>query len=156
MTTATPGNSPAVHIRPAQRADLLEVYRIETEAFAQPWPFSAFQQYLDTPGFLVATADSIVGYVVGDVVSDRGIPIGHIKDLAVRTDARGEGIGDLLLTRARRILASEQVQAIKLEVRESNEPAISLYRSHGFEYRTSIDNYYNDGEDALLLVREPA
>ena len=153
MTTTAPSGPPAIHVRQAERADLLAVYRIETEAFGQPWPFSAFEQYLGEPGFLVATSDSVAGYVVADVVSDRGVPVGHIKDIAVHEGKRGEGIGGLLLARALGVLASEGVQATKLEVRESNERAIELYRSYGFEYRTTVPGYYEDGEDALLLVR---
>lgn len=155
MTTATPADSPAVNVRPAERADLLEIYRIETEAFGQPWPFGAFEQYLGEPGFLVASGESVLGYIVADIISHRGGPIGHIKDLAVHRNVRKKGIGTLLLTRAIHILESRHVQAIKLEVRESNEPAIELYRSSGFEYRKRIEEYYDDGEDALLLVREP-
>jgi len=153
VTTTAPSGPPAIHVRQAERADLLAIYRIETEAFAQPWPFSAFERYLGEPGFLVATGDSVAGYVVADVVSDRGVPVGHIKDIAVHRGKRGEGVGGLLLARALAVLGSEGVQATKLEVRESNERAINLYRSYGFEYRTTVPGYYEDGEDALLLVR---
>lgn len=154
MTTVPRPDLPTVDVRLAKRADLLAVYRIETEAFGQPWPFGAFEQYLGDPGFLVATRDTLLGYVVADVVSDRGVPIGHVKDIAVREDVRGDGIGSLLLARAVGVVESEGVQAVKLEVRESNERAIELYRSYGFEYRTTVPGYYEDGEDALLLVRQ--
>ncbi len=43
-------------IRPAERADLLAVVRIEDESFSQPWPYDAFERFLGEPGFLVATA----------------------------------------------------------------------------------------------------
>ncbi|WP_436902802.1 ribosomal protein S18-alanine N-acetyltransferase [Halovenus halobia] len=153
MTTAPPADQPEVDIRPAERADLLGVYRIETDSFSQPWPFSAFEQYLGDPGFLVAMEESVLGYVVADTVSNQGIPLGHIKDLAVRQDARGNGVGTELLRHAIGTLESQGVHAIKLEVREGNQRAIELYRAHGFEQQRSIDGYYDDGEDALLLVR---
>jgi ribosomal-protein-alanine N-acetyltransferase len=152
--TTAPSTEPAeINVRPAERADLLEVYRIETESFTQPWPFNAFEQYLGNPGFFVAVGESVLGYIVADIVANQGIPLGHIKDIAVRERARGEGIGTLLLTRAINRLETEQIHTIKLEVRESNERAITLYHSHGFEHRRTIEEYYDDGEDALLLVR---
>ncbi|MFT4945994.1 MAG: ribosomal-protein-alanine N-acetyltransferase [Natronomonas sp.] len=151
--TTAPSTERGVDVRPAERVDLLEIYRIETDSFTQPWPFSAFEQYLGEPGFFVAMDESVLGYIIADVVSNQGIPLGHIKDIAVQEQARGEGIGRLLLTRAISRLEAEQVHAIKLEVRESNERAIALYRSHGFEHRRTIEEYYDDGEDALLLVR---
>lgn len=141
-------------IRQAERADLLAVYRIEKDAFPQPWPFGAFEQYLGEPGFLVADRGGVVGYVVADRVPTHGRAVGHIKDLAVHESSRGEGIGTELLTGALRVLESEQVHAVKLEVRESNETARSLYRTRGFDHQRTVPGYYSNGEDALVLVRE--
>lgn len=152
MTTAAPSTG-RLHIREAERADLLAVYRIEQEAFPQPWPFTAFEQYLGEPGFLVADDRTIAGYVVADAVSTHAAPIGHIKDLAVHEDRRREGIGTLLLTSALDVLDS-QVDSVKLEVRESNETAIELYEEHGFEYLRRLGEYYSNGEDALVMVRD--
>jgi ribosomal-protein-alanine N-acetyltransferase len=154
VTTAPPEDGRPLRIRPAERADLLEVYRIESDSFPQPWPFSAFEQFLNTPGFLVAEEGAVRGYIVADTVSGRGFPMGHIKDLAVHEQHRGRGIGSGLLQRAIGRLDADGVRAIKLEVRESNDPAISLYRSFGFEHRKTLESYYDDGEDALLLVRK--
>lgn len=151
MTTATPSTG-RIQIREAERADLLAVYRIEQEAFPQPWPFTAFEQYLGDPGFLVADDRRITGYVVGDVVATHAAPMGHIKDLAVCEDRRGEGIGTLLLTSVLDVLAG-QVDSVKLEVRENNETAIRLYETHGFEFLRRLPEYYSNGEDALVLVR---
>lgn len=140
-------------IRRAERADLLAVHRIEQLSFPQPWPFSAFEQYLDEPGFLVADDGAIVGYVVGDVVQSAGRQLGHIKDLAVHETRRGEGIGSSLLDRVLDVLESQGVAAVKLEVRETNTGAISLYRSRDFQQRRRSHEYYSDGEDALVFVR---
>lgn len=152
MTTATPAHTRRFRIRPAERADLLALYRIEQEAFADPWPFNAFERYLDGPGFLVADEGGIVGYVVAGMVSNRGKPLGHIKDLAVHRERRGEGIGTHLLRRALGVLDAQGADSVKLEVRAQNEGAIDLYRANGFEYRRTVPGYYNDGEDALILV----
>lgn len=154
MTTAAPPDSPVPRVRRADRGDLLAVYQIEQSAFPQPWPFSAFEQYLGEPGFLVAEAGSITGYVVADTVKSRGEQIGHIKDLAVHEDHRQNGIGTKLLRRAINVLDQADVHAIKLEVRETNTTAIGLYRDHGFEYRDTAPDYYSDGEDALVLMRQ--
>jgi ribosomal-protein-alanine N-acetyltransferase len=153
VTAVSPADQSGIDVRQAERADLLAVYRIETDSFTQPWPFSAFEQYLGTPGFLVASSESVLGYVVADTVSNQGIPLGHIKDIAVREDARGNGVGTKLLRHAIGTLEAQGVHAIKLEVRASNQRAIELYRAHDFEQRRTIESYYDDGENALLLVR---
>jgi len=154
VTTPAPSRDAGPEIRPAERADLLAVYRIEQSSFPQPWPFSAFEQYLGEPGFLVAADGSVIGYVVADTVHKHGRRMGHVKDLAIHEKHRRDGIGSKLLARAIGTLDSEGVGAVKLEVRESNEPAIDLYREHGFEQRTTVPNYYSDGERALVLVRD--
>jgi ribosomal-protein-alanine N-acetyltransferase len=151
----TTGPHAEVGIRQAERADLLSVFRIEKQSFPQPWPYAAFEQYLDARGFLVAEdGRELVGYVVADSVPNHGTPIGHIKDLAVASERRHEGIGQSLLTRALSELLVEGVDRVKLEVRENNEAARSLYESFGFELHHVVSNYYDDGENAHVMVRE--
>ena len=146
-------------VRQVERADLLDVYRIEQSVFPQPWPFEAFERFLDEPGFMVAeatTADgtAIAGYVVADLTPNFGRDIGHVKDLAVRESFRGQGLGRLLLRHALASLEARGATTTRLEVRANNGPAIGLYRDHGFEHRRTVPGYYADGENALVLVRE--
>ncbi len=153
VTTTGAGEEHRVRVRQAVQADLLAVLRIERASFSQPWPFSAFERYLGEQGFLVATdGDSVVGYVVADLIPNHGQPLGHIKDIAVHPDRRGEGLGSMVLRRALGVLESNGAASVKLEVRASNDKAISLYKSYGFEYLRTIPRYYDDGEDALILV----
>jgi ribosomal-protein-alanine N-acetyltransferase len=141
-------------IRTAVRADLLAVFRIEKRSFEQPWPYDAFESVLGAPAFFVAEGGGrIVGYVVGDTIDTRGTSIGHIKNLAVDPDCRREGIGTRLLARGLSTLDAVGVERVKLEVRRSNESAQSLYASFGFERHHTVPGYYEDGEDAYVLVR---
>ena len=166
-----------VSVRQAERADLLAVLRIERECFDDPWPYDAFQRFLGDPGFLVAEREAtgsdgtgesgeirksggivesggreVVGYAVADSTPNFGRDIGHLKDLAVRPDARGRGIGRTLLRTTLATLRGRGVAVVKLEVRESNEVARSLYATEGFEPIRRMPRYYRDGEDALVLV----
>lgn len=165
----------AVRVRSVDRADLLAIHRIEQASFPQPWPYEAFDRHLDAPGFLVAVdaaADGsgdgssddplsmidsapVIGYVVGDLTTLHGRTVGHIKDIAVHPDYRGRGVGSTLLERALVRLAGEGTRTVKLEVRASNDPAQSLYRRFGFEPVRTLDGYYADGEDAVVMVRRP-
>ncbi len=170
MTTTAPSDDreSGVTIRQAERADLLAVFHIEQEAFSQPWPFSAFEGFLDNPSFLIAQTTRgsrretatvgddgrVVGYVVADRVPNHGEAIGHVKDIAVASECRGEGLGRRLLGQALRTLADEGVTSVKLEVRRSNDVARALYRAFDFEHEGVVPRYYDNGEDALVLVRE--
>ncbi|MFW6017868.1 MAG: ribosomal protein S18-alanine N-acetyltransferase [Halapricum sp.] len=161
MTTTAPTDTADPTVRQAVRTDLLAVFRIERASFPQPWPYSAFEQFLPAPGFLVAEIggpdepgrSGIVGYVVADTVPNHGRPLGHVKDLAVHPDRRGEGVGTQLLGQALAVLDELGVSSVKLEVRAGNERAQSLYERFGFRHVRTIPNYYDDGENALVLVR---
>jgi ribosomal-protein-alanine N-acetyltransferase len=153
QTGETPGE-PAI-VRPAERADLLEIFRIEKASFPEPWPYAAFERFLDEPGFLVAARGAdVLGYAVCRLTPDHdpGRDLGHLKDLAVRPDERRRGIGRLLVTRSLARMAAAGAVRAKLEVRASNDGARALYRRVGFEPARRLPGYYGDGEDALLML----
>lgn len=158
--TATPPRRTLV-VREATRADLLDVFRIERSSFPQPWPYGAFEGFLGTPGFLIAEfreegADepgTVAGYIVADTVPNHGNPLGHVKDLAVHPDHRGRGIGRRLLERGLAVMDGQGAVRVKLEVRDGNDGAIHLYRAFGFTHHHTIPGYYDDGTDALVMVR---
>jgi ribosomal-protein-alanine N-acetyltransferase len=154
VTTTVPDGDGCT-IRQATRADLLAVFRIEKRSFPQPWPYAAFEYFLDEPGFLVAEtpAGDVAGYVVADTVPNGGRSLGHVKDIAVHPEIRGRGLGRRLLERALDAMRAQRASRVKLEVRESNEPALSLYREFGFRRQRTLPRYYDDGEDAYVLVR---
>jgi ribosomal-protein-alanine N-acetyltransferase len=55
------------------------------------------------------------------------------------------------LCTALNLLAKGEVQEVFLEVRVTNEAALSLYRAAGFELVEILRNYYSDGEDGYRL-----
>ena len=148
-------------IRPAVRADLVAVVRIERRVFPEPWQLASIEQFLDSPGFLVmedagggSVGDELAGYVVAETLDMGGRTVGHIKDLAVKPERQGAGRGRALLERALAVLSGQGASAVKLEVRPSNDRAIDLYRRYGFAVRRRRERYYPDGEDALVLSRQ--
>lgn len=160
-STADPNDPPAFNLREATRADLLDIFRIEQASFPNPWPYRAFEQFVGEPGFIVACGDGsmgsdggIIGYIVADSMQNHGNPIGHVKDFAVHPEFRGNGVGSALLQRGLSKLSLQGVYTVKLEVRESNTTAIDLYQRHGFELHHSVPRYYDNGETALVLIRD--
>lgn len=158
MTTPVSGaddGTDGLSIRPAERADLLAVVRIENESFPQPWPYDAFERFLGEPGFLVALeGEEVAGYVVADVNRQFGRQLGHVKDVAVHPDHRGSGVGTALLTRAIAVMTARGADSVKLEVRRSNDGAKRLYRRFGFEPMRRVPDYYGNDEDAIVMVRK--
>jgi ribosomal-protein-alanine N-acetyltransferase len=151
------GDVSAVSVRPVRRADLFEIVRIENVSVPQPWSLSAFERFLDEEGFLVAVDDrgdrpTVLGYVVANTIQQHRSPIGHVKDIAVHPEHRGRGIGRRLLWDGLRSLRAQGSSIVKLEVRRSNEVARKMYREAGFVHKETSPRYYDNGEDALVMV----
>jgi len=143
-------------LRAAREADLDNVLAIEQASFADPWSRSAFIELLDDPrvAFLIADAgDAVRGYVVAWHVLDEG----EIGNLAVHADARRQGVGARLLDGAIAAVRKARVDALYLEVRDSNAAARALYASRGFaEVGRRREYYRRPKEDALVLRLELA
>ena len=79
----------------------------------------------------------------------------HIVSVGVRTDHRGQGIGELLLIGAIAQAIETGMTSTTLEVRASNQIAMSLYRKYGFTERGLRKGYYSDNrEDAAIMTAD--
>jgi len=141
-------------IGPATVHDLASVAAIERAAFSDPWSLRSFREALDSGSvyFACARSDaaSVLGYVVAWFVADQG----EIANIAVAPDQRGRGVGRALLDAALGEAAARGINAVFLEVRDSNQRARELYASRGFEEVGRRRRYYRRPvEDAIVLRR---
>ena len=118
---------------PLQERHLDEAARLETLCFSRPWSRQALAEELENPTafFLAAEDDTgeLLGYAGMHVVCGEG----YIDNVAVFPQARRRGVGRLLVQSLVQWLREHEGVFLTLEVRPSNEPAISLYGSLGFE-----------------------
>lgn len=78
----------------------------------------------------------------------------HITILAVHPDYQRQGLGKFLLYALLRDAKRRQLEWATLEVKPSNQAALSLYQKFGFKEAGRRRKYYKDtGEDALILWR---
>lgn len=76
----------------------------------------------------------------------------HITMLAVHPDYRHQGFGQVLLLSLLVKAKQRGLERATLEVRISNQAALSLYEKFGFRIAGQRRGYYQDtGEDALIL-----
>ena len=111
-----------------------------------PWSAEVFERLLASPGTFCAL-DPAGGFVL---VRGAGAEA-EILSLGVHPDARNRGVGGRLLSMAASALTRAGVEALFLEVAESNVPARSLYARSGFVEVGRRPRYYEDGADALVL-----
>lgn len=141
-------------VRQAHPSDLAVVCRIETLSFKDPYPpsFLASLYAIHSSTFLVAEipGDSIVGYSVTAV---RYGMLGHLLSVATDPKHRKKGIATALVTETSRLLRGAGASVLRLECRVSNSEAIRLYEKLGFERGETEQDYYPDGEAALVMYK---
>ncbi len=79
---------------------------------------------------------------------------GHVVSIAVMPQSRRKGMATALIKRALEGMEYYKAKQGFLEVRVTNEAAISLYKGLGFEVTRTINGYYSDGEDAYVMTKK--
>lgn len=136
-----------------EKTDLPGAAELERLCFSEPWSENALA--------LLTDGIQAVGACVredGRAVAYGGMMIapgeGQITNIAVHPDYRRRGAGAAILERLIAEAGERNLGQIVLEVRESNEGAIRLYRRKGFETVGIRKNFYRKPtEDALIMVR---
>ena len=78
-----------------------------------------------------------------------------VLTIAVLPEYRNLHIGSRLLKNLIEKTDNLLYKKMFLEVRESNTPAINMYRKHGFTDISVRKNYYTDnGENAIIMMKE--
>lgn len=138
-------------IRRMQEQDIDAVTAIEQEIFSKPWSKKSFLDAVraeHTIYLLAEGATAIMGYC-GIWLSGE---TGDLCNMAVRPSCRRRGIGRELLAEAIHLSIGRGAKEIFLEVRESNEPAIVLYKNFGFQKIGIRKGYYHiPTEDAVIM-----
>ena len=144
-------------------SDLEGVMQINRECLPEnytPYFFmNLYKRYPET--FIIAEVNKeIVGYIMCRI--ETGIPSfkrlgitrkGHVISIAVLHRHQQKGIGYALMREATQAMMNYKAKECYLEVRESNMPAVQLYKKLGFEIARTIKNYYADGESAFLMAK---
>jgi ribosomal-protein-alanine N-acetyltransferase len=142
---------PEITIRAMTEADLEEVLAIENDSFPLPWNRDHFLDELRSghafPLIALDQEEKIIGYICPRLLLDEG----HIFNVAVRRVFRGKGVARLLVDKVVSDCREGGGTVVFLEVRHSNEAAIALYRQLGFVETGRRRNYYEHGEDAILM-----
>lgn len=118
------------------------------------WSIASFQYELENENnfYLGYVKDGeIVGYIGCSFVFDEA----SINNFGVLPSHMKKGIGTALMEALIEAMKEKGVRYIYLEVRISNEPAISLYKKVGFEQIAYRKKYYTSPvEDAYVLYYE--
>ncbi|MCR5460052.1 MAG: ribosomal protein S18-alanine N-acetyltransferase [Acetatifactor sp.] len=125
--------------------------RMEEKLFSLPWSRKAFEELLthDYCHYLVAEEAGVpIGFAGMTLLGDEG----DVDKVMVDPEHQRQGIADALLRELFALGEELGAAAYTLEVRVSNEPAISLYEKHGFQSEGVRPRFYEKPvEDALIM-----
>ena len=149
------GEPPRLAIGPAAPVDVPSLLALENAAFTgDRLTRRSLARLVGTASsrFLVARADgALAGYVI--VLLHRRRRAARIYSLAVAAGFAGRGIGRALVEAGCDAARLAGREAVTLEVRTDNCRAIALYRRSGFAESARLEDYYEDGQAALRMVR---
>ena len=75
-----------------------------------------------------------------------------VTNVAVASKFRKKGYGEALVEKSKELAKDAGAECIFLEVRQSNVPALSLYKKLGFEELGIRKNFYEHPvEDAIIM-----
>ncbi len=139
-------------VREWKKQDVEEIVLIENQCFSDPWSKEMFLDAFSLPicfGVVVENEGHIVGYACQTVLFEDA----EILNIAVKKEHRREGLGKKLMLAMQEKAVALGAQKSFLEVRISNENALKLYRSLGYNDLSVRKKYYEDGEDALVMQK---
>jgi ribosomal-protein-alanine N-acetyltransferase len=149
-------------VRRCDRDDIQAVIGINSltlpEHYSDYFYFEVLSEFPET--FLVAVLEGkVVGYIMCRVeygfshLRKLGLARkGHVISIAVLVEHRGKGIGSALMRTIHQEIAKKSASESYLEVRVSNQEAISLYERLGYKVTSRLEAYYKDGEAAFLMA----
>jgi len=138
-------------IRRASEHDVCSITAIENRVFRHPWNKNQIQQELKQENgklVYVEIEEKIMGYIMVRVVEKEA----QILNIAIDLPFQHRGYGKKLLQNTLHELGTET--DVFLEVRVSNLPAIKLYSEFNFEEIGVREQYYSDGENAIVMYRK--
>lgn len=141
-------------IRQAGMEDALALAELDKLCFSVPWSVASFEgefRYPDETFYIAAEIEGeIVGYMGMHLIFDEG----HITNVAVHPKHRRKHIASAMMQVFIAEGEARGINAITLEVRAGNDPAIGLYTGFGFKEEGRRKNYYPDNhEDAIIMWR---
>ncbi|MDR3599965.1 MAG: ribosomal protein S18-alanine N-acetyltransferase [Desulfosporosinus sp.] len=142
-------------VRPMLNSDLEAILEIERASFSTPWSLEAFKAELKDNEYARYLCLELNGQVIGYMGLWFILDEGHITNIAITPNYRGQRWGEFLMRSVMENMLEQGMERMTLEVRVSNSTAQSLYKRLGFAIAGVRKGYYADtGEDALIMWAE--
>ena len=137
--------------------DWQQIIAIEQQVYPNPWPLKTMQDcqhagYQCIKGSYESNPEEIVCYAFLMI----GFEESNLLNISVNPKYQRQSIASHLLHRLLLISRINHAKQMWLEVRESNKPAIELYKKHQFEPIGLRKNYYQYCDESGKTIKEHA
>lgn len=142
-----------ITIIPMAEEHISAIAELEKSCFSDPWSENSIRSELHNvlSLWLVAVSD---GTLVGYIGSQSAAGESDMMNVAVSPDYRNHGVATALIDALIGELKKRDMDALTLEVRESNTSAINLYEKLGFTTVGVRPNYYFHPREHALIMRK--
>ncbi len=135
---------------PSDSAAILACLREAFEPYRDAYTPAAFADTVLTPQTLatrfttmkILVAVAPEGSILGTIAAGSDGDEGHLRGMAVRPAAQGQGIAQQLLESAESLLRSFGCRHVTLDTTAPLTRAIAFYRSHGYESTGHVQDFY--------------
>ncbi|HLZ11666.1 MAG TPA: GNAT family N-acetyltransferase [Candidatus Acidoferrum sp.] len=144
--------APSGTVRTLVAADLPKILLLAKSCpEAAQWIPGEFELSIgDVRGWVIGDREILFGFLaVRSIVRAREM---ELLNLAVGPNWRRRGYASGLLTAAVTECREHRFESVYLEVRESNERALSFYKKHGFSPSGRRPNYYRNPVEAAVTM----
>ena len=140
--------------------DCAPLSRLHGLCFAKKWKASEFEKLLSMPGFFgwfirdtAGLGRTYGGFILASITGEEG----EIISIGVAPDCRGQGLGTRLIRAVETQCRIAGAKELLLEVAETNDSALQLYKTLNFRIVGRRIGYYsnqvNAKIDALIMRR---
>ena len=155
ITTSVSNTSPNIDVRLASIDDLKALLILESKAFTgDRLSRRSFRHAITSSGsalFVAMQEGELLGYALLHL--RQGTRLARLYSLAVSPEARGLGIGKLLIQACEKKAIKQGKMLLRLEVSDVNHNAIALYQKMGYKEFGHYDAYYEDQTDAIRMQK---
>ena len=135
----------------AGRDEFEAIADLERMIFSDAWSYESIEKAFHQKQVFVLTAkysEKVIGYCVVYYALDQG----EIARIAVHPKYREAGVGGRLFAEVQKQCLKRGIGQLFLEVRESNQAAISLYRKFGFAVDGIRKDFYTDPFEHAVVM----
>lgn len=141
-----------VKIEEAKIKDLKHIFDLEKQCIlVNAMSESQIETAINDSNYIVLKAvveNDIVGFVIVQKSDEY-----NIDSIAVEKEFRNWGVATKLIDKVHNIAKDNKVNVLSLEVSDKNITAYLLYKKIGFEQRRIRKKYYEDGSNAIEMIK---